>query len=141
MIILDTNVVSELRKSPARINPAVAAWVGCQHPDDLYLSVISIEEIEIGIGRKALTDPVQAQILRSWLEDQVIVQFADRIVPVSLEVARIAGQLHVASPRPERDALIAATALAHRARLATRNVKDFEPLGAPIINPWQPASA
>ena len=139
MIILDTNVISELRKSSARIAPEVAQWMQSQNPSSFYLSVISIEEIEVGIGRKELSDPVQAQILRSWLENQVLVQFAARILPVTLDIARIAGRLHVAAPRPERDALIAATAIANHALVATRNVKDFKSLGVQIVNPFTPS--
>lgn len=134
--LLDTNVVSELRKSERRASPAVRSWVTSRTPSDLYLCVITILELEIGIARLSRRDPVQSNRLKTWLNDDVLGAFAGRILPIDMPVARRAAQLHVPDPRPERDALIAATAIAHGLSVVTRNVKDFDGLGVDVINPW-----
>lgn len=137
MYLIDTNVVSELRKvADGRANPAVTAWFGTAHDSDLYLSVISIMEIELGIARLDRRDPLQAAMLRRWLRQHVEPAFADGILPISAEIASRCALLHVPDPRPERDAWIAATALVHDLTIVTRNVADFANTGATIINPW-----
>ncbi|MFC6011120.1 type II toxin-antitoxin system VapC family toxin [Nocardia lasii] len=134
--LLDTNVISELRKSPHSANPAVRSWVAQRRPSDLFLSAITTMEIEIGICRIERRDPVQGSRLRTWLEADVLDVFANRILPLDVAVGRRAARLHVPDPRPERDAMIAATASEHGMTVVTRNVKDFEPMGVPVINPW-----
>ena len=135
--LLDTNVVSELRKvRSGRADPNVAAWAEAQDAADLWLSVIVVQEIEIGVLLRERSDPAQGAHLRAWLEDRVLPAFAGRILPVTLEVARRGAALHVPGPRPARDGLIAATALAYGLGVATRNVRDFEGTGARLVDPW-----
>ena len=93
-------------------------------------------EIELGallIGRR---DPAQGAVLRGWLEDRLLPTFASRILPVDTIIARRCARLHVPDPQPERDAMIAATALVHGMTVVTRNVADFKPSGVPVLNPW-----
>jgi predicted nucleic acid-binding protein len=134
--LLDTNVISELRKPERRADAGVREWVAARATSDLYLSVITVLEVEVGIGRIARRDPVRAGRLQTWLDDELLDAFAGRILPVDVPVARHAARLHIPDPRPERDALIAATAAVHGLAVVTRNVKDFEPLDVAVINPW-----
>jgi len=134
--LLDTNVISELRKPERRADVGVRAWVAARAPSDLYLSAITVLEVEVGIGRIARRDPAQAARLQAWLDEELLDAFAGRILPVDVPVARRAARLHVPDPRPERDALIAATAAVHGLAVVTRNAKDFEPLDVAVINPW-----
>jgi toxin FitB len=136
MYLLDTNVVSELRKAKM-CNPKVLAWSKQLSPSTLFLSVISILELETGILLIERRDEIQGARLRSWFETQVLPTFDGRILPVDTPIARRSAAMHVPAPRSDRDALIAATALVHKMTVVTRNVKDFEPTGAAIINPWQ----
>ncbi|KAF0848817.1 type II toxin-antitoxin system VapC family toxin [Nocardia caishijiensis] len=135
--LLDTNVLSELRKSARSADPRVRAWIAARRPSELYLSVVTIMEIDIGIGRVERRDADQGKRLRAWLDDTVLDAFDGRILAVDLAVARRAARLHVPDPRPERDALIAATADEHGMTVVTRNTKDFAPTGAPVIDPWE----
>lgn len=123
--LLDTNVVSELRKPEHRADPMVCSWVASRAPSDLYLSVLTIMEIEIGIGRLGRRDSSQAGRLQAWLNDDVLKVFAGRILSVDLAVARRAATQHVPDPSPERNAIIAATAAVHGLTVVTRNVKDL----------------
>jgi predicted nucleic acid-binding protein len=134
--LLDTNVVSELRKTPGVVNPGVLAWAEARAVHALFISVVTVMEIELGILRRQRRDPGQGTVLRRWFDSGVLVGFAGRILPVELGVARRAAQLHVPDTRPERDAYIAATALEHGLIVATRNVADFEPMGVALVNPW-----
>jgi predicted nucleic acid-binding protein len=134
--LLDTNVVSELRKPPDRVDPGVRGWADAIGPHLMYVSVISVMEIEIGVARAERRDPEQGRALRDWLSNKVLPAFEGRILPVDLAVARSAAVRHVPDPRPERDCLIAATADVHGLTVITRNVNDFEPLGAAVTNPW-----
>ena len=137
MYLLDTNVVSELRKSQANKNDKnVAVWFIGVPTVELYLSVITILEIELGVMLKEKKDPVQGKILRTWLNDHVLPSFKDRILPVDLAVAQCCAKLHVPDPRPERDALLAATAHVHQMIVVTRDEKDFKPMGVEFFNPW-----
>ncbi|MFT3969501.1 MAG: type II toxin-antitoxin system VapC family toxin [Micropruina sp.] len=134
--LLDTNVVSELRKSKRRADPGVRSWVAARVVSDLYLSVITVLEVEVGIARLARHDPAQASRLQAWLDDELLQAFSRRILAVDIPVARYAARLHVPDPRPKRDALITATAAVHGLTVVTRNVKDFDSLGVAVVNPW-----
>ena len=113
---------------------------GDPRPRFLYSArLIVVQEIEIGVLLRERTDPAQGAHLRGWLEERVLPAFAGRILPVTLEVARHGAALHVPDPRPARDGLIAATALAHGLGVATRNVRDFEGTGIRLTNPWEDA--
>jgi predicted nucleic acid-binding protein len=135
MFLLDTNVVSELRKA-GRAHPNVTSWAATTCSHDLSISAITAMELEVGVLRLARRDPAQGALLRAWLEDGVLATFQGRILPVDLAVCRRCAALHVPDPRPERDALVAATALVHGLTVVTRNVGDFVPTGAPCLDPW-----
>jgi toxin FitB len=138
MYLLDTDVVSELRKVKAgKAHPKVALWNTSVAPSEAFLSAISVLELErriLGIERR---DAAQGAVLRTWLDNHVLPAFADRVLAIDTSVARRCARLHVPDPRPERDALIAATALVHGLIVATRNVDDFKPTGVEILNPWE----
>lgn len=136
MFVLDTNVVSELRR-PARAHPNVVAWAAGIPISQLFLSAISVLELELGALLLARRDQVQGQIIQAWLDDQVWPSFADRILSIDTHVALRCAKLHVPNPRAERDSLIAATALVHAMTIVTRNVADFSSSGARLLNPWE----
>lgn len=137
MYLVDTNVVSELRKVAAgRADPGVARWAGQVDAGTLFLSVISLHELEVGIQRMERRDGRQGALLRSWLDTRVVPAFAARILPVDAAVARRSASLHVPNPQPLRDGLIAATALVHGFIVVTRNVADFTASGVDVFNPW-----
>jgi len=138
MYLVDTNVVSELRPSRSHSPHAqVAAWAAAAAADQLFISSIVLLELQIGVLRKERTDPLQAGVLRRWLEKHVLPAFASHILPVDTEVARRCAGLMVPDPRSYRDALIAATALVHGLTVVTRNVRDFQSTGVRLLNPWQ----
>jgi predicted nucleic acid-binding protein len=134
MYLLDTNVLSELRRED-RADRHVWSWATGTPVQQFWVSSMSIFEIERGILRVERRDAVQAARLRSWL-DRVLQLFEGRVLPVDVTVARRCAALHVPDPRPERDAFIAATALSHGLTVVTRNVADFEPMGVALLNPW-----
>lgn len=137
MFLLDTNVVSELRRARSgRAHPGVLAWAEQADPAALFLSVVSLHELELGVRLKQHRDPRQGLLLRQWLDQQVVPSFAGRILPVDEAVVRCSAALHVHDPRPLRDGLIAATALVHAMVVVTRNVEDFLPTGVELLNPW-----
>lgn len=140
MQLLDTNVVSELRKAGTRrIDARVARWAAAADAGAFYLSVITLLELETGVRLVERRDGRQGAVLRSWLDEKVRPAFAGRLLPVDEAVALRCAALHVPDPRPERDALIAATALVHGMTLVTRNVADFQPMGVPLFDPWAAA--
>jgi len=142
MFILDTNVVSELRKAKAgTADKNVIAWANGVAAGSLFLSVITLLELEMGVLLVERRDPVQGAVLRNWLDGHVLPAFAGRVLAIDAAVAQRCARLHVPDRRAERDALIAATALVHGMTVATRNVVDFEPTGAALFNPWQSNAA
>lgn len=138
MYLLDTNVVSELRKAGAgRADRRVVAWAAAMPPALLFLSAVSVLELELGVLRLERRDPLQGRALRAWLDDRVLRAFGDRVLSIDLPVARRCAMLQVPHPCSERDALIAATALVHGMTVVTRNVADFERTGIALVNPWE----
>ena len=139
MYVLDTNVLSELRK--VRLGTAdanVAAWAESVDAAALFVSVISVMELELGVLAIERRDATQGAMLRAWLDLQVLPEFAERTLPIDTAVAQRCARLHVLDKRGERDALIAATALVHGMVVVTRNVADFKPTGVVTVNPWDP---
>ena len=137
MFVLDTNVVSELRKAPAgRCDAKVLAWAQAEPAERLYLSAITLLELEMGVGQMERRDRSQGRALRQWLERKVLPAFEGRVLAVDAQVALRAGQLHVPDPCSERDALIATTALVAGYTVVTRNLADFVRMPVPTFNPW-----
>jgi len=137
MYVLDTNVVSELRKIRiGKADPNVAAWAETVDAADLFVSAITILELELGVLALERKDAAQGAMLRAWLEQSVLPEFAARTLPIDTAVAQRCARLHVPDRRGERDALIAATTLVHGMTVVTRNVADFQPTGVAVINPW-----
>ena len=137
MYLLDTNVVSELRKVGAgRADPKVAQWAQSVETASLFVSVITIQELEIGIQLAMRRDSTQGELLRQWMNQHVLPAFEGRVLSVDLAVVQRSAALHVPNPRPVRDGLIAATALVHGLTDVTRNLADFQPCGVTLINPW-----
>jgi len=138
MFVLDTNVVSELRKVKlGKANTNVTAWAESIDAADLFVSAITIMELELGVLSIERKDATQGAMLRSWLEQHVLPEFSRRTLPVDTAVAQRCARLHVPDKRGERDALIAATALVHGMTVVTRNTADFAPTGVSLIDPWQ----
>jgi predicted nucleic acid-binding protein len=136
-LLLDTNVVSELRKLRTnKADPKFAAWAATLNPADLFISVITVHELEIGVCLSERRDPPKGALFRRWLETQVLPTFEQRILAIDTVTARRAAKLHIPDPQPINDALIAATALVHNLTLATRNVADFKSAGLNVLNPW-----
>ena len=133
MYLLDTNVVSALRRLER--NPEVGQWVESQRTTDLYLSVVTVGEIERGIAQQQRNNPAFAADLALWL-DRVLRWYGNRILAFDLATARRWGQLSAALGNDSADLLIAATALEHGLTVVTRNVRHFEPTGVPVINPF-----
>ncbi|MGY4502662.1 putative nucleic acid-binding protein [Bradyrhizobium sp. GM24.11] len=138
MFLLDTNVICELRR-PDKADRNAVAWANAVPAANIFMSVISILEIELGARLIERRDAAQGTILRAWINDQVLARFEGRILAIDTVVAQRCAQLHVPNPLAERDALIAATALVHGLTVVTRNVGDFEPTGVPLLNPWDAA--
>lgn len=133
MFLLDTVVLSELRKRDR--NPGLTDWMSRQRGTDLFLSVISIGEIERGICSVAKRDPEFAERLTAW-RDKLLMVYAERLLPVSVAVARQWGRLSVEAGNSGADILIAATAREHNLTVVTRNTRHFVSVGAPVCNPW-----
>ncbi len=138
MYLLDTNVVSELRKAKTgKIDKNIMAWADSVSAQSLFLSAITIMELETGVLLIERRDPTHGAILRSWLDTHVLPAFTGRILPVDTAVAQCCAKLHVPDPRSDRDALIAATAFVHGMTVVTRNVDDFVATKVDILNPWK----
>lgn len=137
MYLLDTNVISELRKTNSgKANPQVIQWANSVPINALFISVITVLEIEMGILSVMRKDTKQGQRLKTWLEQQVIPSFSDRLILIDCAVAKCCAKLHVPDPQSDRDALIAASALVHDFTVVTRNTADFKATGVKLINPW-----
>jgi len=137
MFLLDTNVISELRKAGDRkTDRNVIAWVSSVDAATLYVSAVTIMELELGILLIERRDARQGARLRTWMDDHVLPEFSDRTLPIDTAVALRCARLHVPDPRSTRDAFIAATALVHGMTVVTRNVADFYSTGVLLLNPW-----
>jgi predicted nucleic acid-binding protein len=144
MYLLDTNVVSELRKAgiahgkSGKADRHVTAWARSVPAESMFLSAVSLLEIELGVLLMERRDSLQGAILRAWMKDRVLPAFAGRILAIDTSVALRCAALHVPDPRSYRDSLIAATALVHGMTVVTRNLSNFEPTGVALLNPWRP---
>ncbi|KWV56520.1 twitching motility protein PilT [Rhizobium altiplani] len=137
MLLLDTNVVSELRKvASGKADPNVVVWNETVDPAETFISSVVLHELEIGVRLVEHNDAVAGKVLRNWLENTVLTAFSGRILPLDEATAVYAAQWHVPNPKPINDAYIAATAFTRRMTLVTRNVKDFESMGVSLVNPW-----
>ena len=138
MYVLDTNVLSELRKvQSGKADANVAAWAESVDAADLFVSAITLMELELGVLSMERKDAAPGALLRAWLDEQVLPEFSGRTLPIDTAVALRCAKLHVPDRRSERDALIAATALVHGMTVVTRNVADFKPTGVTVVNPWE----
>jgi len=136
MYVLDTNVISELRKG-TKAERSVRTWAQAVPATSLYLSVVSVLELEIGTLLIERRDRKQGEILRAWVNSYVLLSFSGRILAIDTLVAQRCAALHVPNPRSDRDALIAATALVHGMSVVTRNVGDFQTMGVDVVDPWR----
>jgi predicted nucleic acid-binding protein len=138
MYLLDTNTVSEMRKAKSRrADVGVQRWIDEADLSLLYVSAITILEMEVGILLKMRKDAAQGQVLNYWLHGQVLPTFAGRILHVNTAIALRCAPMHVPVSTSRYDSLIAATALVHGMTVVTRNVKDFAPMGVKVLNPWE----
>ncbi|KKF34302.1 type II toxin-antitoxin system VapC family toxin [Erwinia tracheiphila] len=138
MYVIDTNVVSELRKiQSGKADSNVAEWASQVDASDLFVSAITIMELEMGILAMKRKDASQGTMLRTWMDNHVLPEFSGRTIAVDTPVALRCARLHIPDRQSERDALIAATALVHGMTVVTRNVADFQASGVEILNPWE----
>jgi predicted nucleic acid-binding protein len=138
MYLLDTNVISETRKLAKSLDSEqVKQWFAAQPSESLFLSVISLFEIERGILLIKRRDSVQATILQRWFAEKLKPEFKSQTLGIDERIASVCAQLHAPDPKPYMDTLIAATALVHDLTVVTRNTKDFEPMGVRCFNPWE----
>ena len=137
MLLLDTNVVSELRKvASGKADANVAVWNEAVDPAETFISSVVLHELEIGVRLVERNDAAAGKVLRNWLENAVLLAFSGRILPLDEAAAVQAAKWHVPNPKPINDAYIAATALTRRMTLVTRNIKDFDGMGVALVNPW-----
>lgn len=139
MFLIDTNVISELRKRD-RSDKRVLAWADRTDRSELRLSCITLLEIRYGALLIQRRDPLQGKLMLAWFTRDILEAFADRTLPIDTDVAIACAALHVPDRRPDRDALIAATALVHDLTVVTRNTKDFATTGVKLFNPWESRS-
>ena len=138
MYLLDTNVVSELRKTKSgKADNNVLTWANSVGTSSLFLSVVTIMELETGVLLIERRDPTQGAVLRAWLNAHVLPAFSERTLPVDTAVAQRCAKLQVLNPRADRDALVAATALVHGMTVVTRNTDDFVAIQVDLLNPWE----
>jgi toxin FitB len=136
--LLDTNVVSELRKAKAgKANPGVVKWAIAADRAQLFISAVTVHELELGVLLVSRRDKRQGKMLRTWLDQSVLRAFEGRVLPIDVSVALRGASLHVPNPQPFRDGLITATAMVHGLTVVTRNVGDFQFPGLPVLNPWE----
>lgn len=139
MFLLDTHVVSELRKAgTSNADENLSQWASAVESGYLYLSSISVVELAIGLLRVECRDKRQGKVLRSWLANRVLPAFDGRVLPFDLAAAERCARFHVPDPRSNRGSFIAAIAQVHKLTVETRSIQDFEPLGVPLLNSWQP---
>ena len=137
MYLLDTNVISELRKAgDGKADANVITWLSGVDAATFYLSAVTVMEVELGILWIERRDPAQGGRLRAWMNNHILPEFADRTLPVDTAVALRCAALHAPDPCSERDAFIAATALVHGMTIVTRNTADFKATSVPLLNPW-----
>jgi toxin FitB len=140
MYLLDTNVISETRKlAKSKGTEQVKQWFAAQPSQHLFLSVISLFEIELGILLIKRRDAAQAAVLQRWFAEKLKPEFKSQMLGIDERTASVCAQLHAPDPKPYMDALIAATARVHDLTVVTRNIKDFEPMGVRCFNPWDEA--
>lgn len=132
--VLDTHVVSALRIRGR--NPSVESWAASIPVSELFVTAMTVAEIERGVLARERTDAAQGAVLREWFEDRVLPAFAGRVLPFDLAAARVLATYRIPEHAPLDDALIAATAQAAQLTVATRNLRHFEPLGVPCLDPW-----
>ena len=135
MFLLDTNVISELRR-PERGDSRVLRWALSTSQSLQFLSSVTILELEVGALSLRRRDEKQGGLLWTWIRHTVLPEFSGRILPFSVETSLLCAPLHIPDRRPQRDAMIAASALEHRLTVVTRNVRDFAAMGVPLLNPW-----
>lgn len=138
MYLLDTNVISELRKAgDGKADANVVAWLSGMDAGTFYLSAVTLMEIELGILQIERRDSVQGTRLRAWMNNHILPEFADRTLSVDPAVALRCAALHEPDPCSERNAFIAATALVHGMTIVTRSTIDFKATAVPTLNPWE----
>lgn len=139
MYLLDTNVVSELRKiGKGRADANVTRWFHSIKTRHTWLSVITLVEIQVGILRLERRDPASARHLADWFRDQLLPEYTNRILSLDIHAAMICAEFHIPEQSPLNDAYIAAIAKAHNLSVVTRNTRDFERFGVRLINPFEP---
>ncbi len=137
MYLLDTNVISEFRKiASGKADKKVIEWSNTIEPVELFLSVVTIQELEIGTLLVERRDPIQGKLLRRWINNYVLEIFSERLLDVTPQIAISSAQFCVPNPKPINDMLIAATASVHGMTVVTRNIADFEGTGVKLFNPW-----
>lgn len=137
MFLLDTNAVSESRKlATSNVDPVFKNWIDEIDPNLLYVSVISLMELEVGILRISRRDTRQGIVLREWFDMEIKPNYEGRVLDITPDIAYTCARLNVPDPRPYQDAWIAATALVHGMTVGTRNVRDFVPMNVSLLCPF-----
>jgi len=140
MFLLDTNVISELRRARSnQANKHVVKWAQKIPSNQLYISAITVLELEMGVLAKERSDEAQGEVLRKWLNQSVLPAFAERTLVFDGEIAKCCAALHIPDRRSERDAMIAATGITKNMTVVTRNLKDFINTCVKLVDPWEPS--